>query len=51
MSRPTRQGNYEDSRERERLLAQYAGIFPHAIKEFGQIVQKRTNKPRTNYAR
>ena len=51
MSLPTRQGNYEDPRERERLLAQYAGIFPHAIKQFGETMKKQINKPRKNYAR
>lgn len=30
---------------------QYAGIFRHQIKEFGEVATKRINKPRTNYSK
>lgn len=51
MPRPITQGNSNDPRERERLLMQYAGIFRHQIKEFGETLAKRTTKARKNDAR
>ncbi len=32
------QGNLSDEEERERILMQYAGIFPKAIKEFAETI-------------
>lgn len=51
MPLPTKQNNYNDPQERERLLEQYAGIFPHAIKQFGETMKKQINKPKKNYSR
>ena len=42
--------NLNDSKERARILMQYAGIFPHAIKQFGETVVKK-HKPQKNYSR
>lgn len=43
--------NLLDPSEKERILAQYAGIFPKNIQEFGEIVSKRINKPKVNQSR
>lgn len=51
MNLPTKQGNYNDQKERERLLAQYAGIFPSNIKEYGEMMKSRLHKPKKNYSR
>ena len=42
--------NYNDPKERERLLMQYAGIFKNSIKEYGETVMKK-HKRQVNYAR
>lgn len=51
MPLPTKPNSLNDPTERERLLMQYAGIFPNNIKEYGETIAKRINKPRKNYAR
>lgn len=35
------QGNLSDEEERARILMQYAGIFPKAIKEFAETILPR----------
>lgn len=51
MKLPTTPNSYLNEKEKDRLLMQYAGIFRHQIKEFGEVVSKRMNKPRTNYSK
>ena len=40
----------DDTREKERLLMQYGGIFKNNIKEYGEKIMKR-HKRQINYAR
>ena len=51
MNTSIKQNSLNNPKEVERLLAQYAGIFPFAIREFGEAVQKRNNRPKKNYSR
>lgn len=47
---PTKQGNLSDNEEHRRILMQYAGIFPHAVKEFAEKLPK-MKKVVKNYSR
>jgi hypothetical protein len=39
-----------NSSEAARLLRQYAGIFPGQAMEYGELLKKRSHRPKTNYA-
>jgi len=43
-----KQRKLSDHRERERLLATYAGIFPNSISEFAKVLGKK-NKIKKDY--
>lgn len=47
----SRNRKLDERGERQRLLEQYMGIFPYAIKEFGEMVARRPNKPKKNYSK
>lgn len=51
MALPSKQGNYNDPQERERLLATYAGIFPNNWKEYGEILSSKIHKKRKNFSK
>lgn len=39
------------SQDKERILMQYAGVFPHNIKEYAEFAKKATYKKQKNHAR
>ena len=49
-SKQTKPRKISDPGEAERILRQYAGIFPNAIPEFAEKIAKKV-KVETNYAR
>ncbi len=46
-----RQNNLSDPQEKERILAEYAGIFPYAIKEYGELHRPLKIRNKTNFSK
>jgi hypothetical protein len=51
MNLPIKPASYTNPKEKERLLTQYAGIFPYNIHEFGQTIASKVVKKSKNYSR